>query len=83
MDLSNINTIKKILKKYDFKLSHTLGQNFIIDPEVCPQIAQQSGADKETGVIEIGPGVGVLTKELAKIAKKAILLPKKFILARG
>ncbi|MBR1779756.1 MAG: 16S rRNA (adenine(1518)-N(6)/adenine(1519)-N(6))-dimethyltransferase RsmA [Clostridia bacterium] len=81
MDLSNINTIKKILKKYDFKLSHTLGQNFIIDPEVCPQIVQQSGADKETGVIEIGPGIGVLTKELAKIEKivVAIELDSKLI----
>lgn len=81
MDLTNIRTIKGILKKYNFNFSHSLGQNFIINPKICPKIAKFSESNKDTGVIEIGPGVGVLTKELAKISKKvlAIEIDKRLI----
>lgn len=72
--LTDINTIKKILAKNGFSFSKALGQNFIIDPEVCPMIAQMSGIGKETGVLEIGAGIGVLTQELAKKAKKTVTL---------
>lgn len=80
-NLSNAKNIKNLCKKYNFNFSHSLGQNFIINPIVCPKMAELSGADKNTGVIEIGPGAGVLTKELAKIAKKvlAIEIDKKLI----
>ncbi len=71
-NLSNINNIRKILKKHNFKFSHSLGQNFIINPEICPKMADLSELDESTGVIEIGPGIGVLTNELAKRAKKVI-----------
>lgn len=70
--LSDINNIRKILKEHNFKFSHSLGQNFIINPEICPKMAELSKVDENTGVIEIGPGIGVLTNELAKRAKKVV-----------
>ena len=71
-NLYDINTIKKILSKYGFTFSKALGQNFLIDPNVCPKMAQSLNADSKTGVLEIGPGIGVLTKELCKVAKKVV-----------
>ena len=71
-DLSNINVIKAILGRHGFKFSHALGQNFLIDPEVCPKMAEYSGADEDVCVLEIGPGIGVLTKELCERAKKVV-----------
>lgn len=81
MDLTNIRTIQGVLRKHKFNFSHSLGQNFIINPEVCPKMAKKSRLDKETGVLEIGPGIGVLTKELAKLSKKviAVELDKRLI----
>lgn len=70
--LSDINTIKKILTKHGFNFSKALGQNFLINPNVCPKMADLCGANENTGVIEIGPGIGVLTCELAKRAKKVV-----------
>lgn len=71
-NLYDINTIKKILSKYGFTFSKALGQNFLIDPDVCPKMAKSLNADDKTGVLEIGPGIGVLTKELGKVAKKVV-----------
>ena len=53
-DLSNINTIKEILSAHGFTFSKSLGQNFLINPTVCPRMAEACGADENTGVIEIG-----------------------------
>lgn len=72
MELSNIGTIKEILGKYGFTFSKSLGQNFLINPSVCPRMAEYGGAEKGVGVIEVGPGIGVLTCELAKRADKVI-----------
>ena len=72
--LSNIATIKEILTKHGFTFSKALGQNFLINPSVCPRMAQESGAVKGKGVIEIGPGIGVLTSELAKLAEKVVAI---------
>lgn len=72
--LSDIGTIKEILTKYGFSFSKALGQNFLINPSVCPKMAEMSGAGKEIGVIEVGPGIGVLTCELAKIADKVVAI---------
>ena len=71
-NLYDINTIKRILSKYGFTFSKALGQNFLINPDVCPQMAKSLNADDKTGVLEIGPGIGVLTKELGKVAKKVV-----------
>lgn len=71
-ELSNISVIRELLSKHGFSFSKALGQNFLINPSVCPRMAEMSNADENTGVIEIGAGIGVLTKELAKRAKKVV-----------
>lgn len=73
MNLSDINTIRSLLSKNGFSFKKSLGQNFLIDPSVCPRMAESS-CDGETGVLEIGPGIGVLTVELAKRAKKVVAI---------
>ncbi|WP_294909052.1 16S rRNA (adenine(1518)-N(6)/adenine(1519)-N(6))-dimethyltransferase RsmA [uncultured Ruminococcus sp.] len=72
--LSDIGTIKDILSRHGFTFSKSLGQNFLINPSVCPRMAELSGADKGVGVIEIGPGIGVLTNELCKLADKVVAI---------
>lgn len=72
--LSDIGTIKDILSRHGFTFSKSLGQNFLINPSVCPKMAEFSGADKGVGVIEIGPGIGVLTNELCKLADKVVAI---------
>lgn len=71
-ELSNINVVREILSRHGFHFSKALGQNFIVNPEVCPRIAYESGVDKDMCALEIGPGIGVLTKELAKRAKQVL-----------
>lgn len=73
-NLSSVGTIKDIMKRYGFEFSKSLGQNFLINPSVCPRIAEMGGANENTGVIEIGTGFGVLTAELAKRAKKVVAI---------
>ncbi len=69
MNLSDINTVRSLLQKNGFTFKKSLGQNFLINPDVCPAMAD-AACDKDTGVIEIGPGIGVLTAELSKRAKR-------------
>lgn len=73
-NLTDINTIKRVMSRHGVTFSKALGQNFIIDPDVCPMIVEKSGITEEDGVLEIGPGVGVLTQEIAKKAKKVVSL---------
>lgn len=70
--LSDIGTIKDILSRHGFTFSKSLGQNFLINPSVCPRMAEYSGAGSGVGVIEIGPGIGVLTNELCQLADKVV-----------
>lgn len=72
MNLADINTIKKFMGD-GFSFKKSLGQNFLIDPSVCPQMAA-AAADKDTAVIEIGPGIGVLTYELSRVAGKVVAI---------
>ncbi len=77
-ELTDINYLHSLFRRNGFNLKKGFGQNFLINPEVCPAITECADiADR--GVIEIGPGAGVLTRELAKKAKKvvAIELDKK------
>lgn len=71
MNLADINTVRSLLDKSGFSFKKSLGQNFLIDPDVCPAMAA-AACDKDTGVIEIGPGIGVLTAELSKTAKRVV-----------
>lgn len=68
--LSDPGKIKEILTRHGFHFSKALGQNFLINPTVCPRMAEASGAGECRGVIEVGPGIGVLTWELAQVAPK-------------
>ncbi len=70
MDLSDLGTIRSILARNGFHFSHSLGQNFIVDPTVCPKMADLCGASETSGALEIGPGLGVLTRELSARAAR-------------
>ena len=71
MNLADISSVKKILESTGFSFKKSLGQNFLIDPTVCPAMAD-AACDSETGILEIGPGIGVLTAELSRRAKKVV-----------
>lgn len=73
-NLSDIGEVKRILSRHGFSFSKSLGQNFLVDPDVCPRMADESGVHKEMGVIEVGPGFGVLTQQLALRAKKVVAI---------
>ena len=73
-ELTDLSVIRALCEKYDFALSKGFGQNFIINPGLPPKIVDASGVDKRYGVIEIGPGIGVLTRELAKRAAKVLAM---------
>lgn len=73
MNLANIKDVKSLLASEGFVFKKSLGQNFIIDESVCPSMADAC-CDENTGVIEIGPGAGVLTYQLAQRAKKVIAI---------
>ena len=70
--LSDISTIRAVLEKNGFHFSKALGQNFLINPSVCPRMASLSGAADCAGAVEVGPGIGVLTWELSQVAKKVV-----------
>ena len=72
MNLCDYNTIRDLLARHGFHFSKSMGQNFWIDPEVPRRIAEASGADAGCGVLEIGPGIGPLTAELAQRAGKVV-----------
>ncbi len=73
-NLCNISVIKDLFERHHFQFSKTLGQNFLVNPSVCPKIAQNGIFSENCGVIEIGTGIGVLTNELAKRAKKVVAI---------
>ena len=72
--LSDIGTIKDIMQRHGFSFSKGLGQNFLVNPSVCPRMAELGGANEKAGVLEIGPGIGVLTAELARRAKRVVAI---------
>ncbi len=72
MDLCNINEIKALLARHGFRFSKSMGQNFLIESWVPQDIAESSGAKEGYGVLEIGPGIGPLTKELAMRADRVV-----------
>ena len=72
MDLCNLKEIKALLARHGFRFSKSMGQNFLIEAWVPRDIAEASGAAPGCGVLEIGPGIGPLTRELAKRADKVV-----------
>ncbi len=72
--LSDPAFVRGLLARHDLRLAKSMGQNFLINPSVCPRMAQACGAGQCRGVIEIGPGIGVLTWELAQAAEKVVAI---------
>ena len=72
MDLCNINDIKALLSRHGFRFSKSMGQNFLIEDWVPRDIADASGAAPGVGVVEVGPGIGPLTRELSLRADKVV-----------
>lgn len=72
MNLCDRDTIRALLERHGFRFSKSLGQNFLTDPQIPADIAAASGADENCGVLEIGPGIGPLTAELARRAGKVV-----------
>ena len=62
--------IKDILSRHGFRFSKSLGQNFLIDGNIVRNIVEKAGITKDDCVLEIGPGIGTLTEELALKAKR-------------
>jgi len=74
-------TISEVVKKYGFRFKKSLGQNFLIDESVLGDVVDGAEINEEDFIIEIGPGIGTLTRELLKIAKRvcAIELDEKLL----
>lgn len=72
--LADPGALRELLARHGFQFSKAMGQNFLINPSVCPRMAAACGAEECAGVLEIGPGVGVLTWELAQVAKKVVAI---------
>lgn len=76
MDLTSLKTIKEIIVKYNIKPNKILGQNFLIHKPTLHNIVKSANLTNDDVVLEIGPGLGTLTKELAENAKKVIAIEK-------
>ena len=71
-ELTDMQVIRDLAKRHHFTFAKGLGQNFLIDPEVCPAIAHYGIPSRSCGVLEIGTGFGVLTKELAECSEQVV-----------
>ncbi|WP_409272951.1 16S rRNA (adenine(1518)-N(6)/adenine(1519)-N(6))-dimethyltransferase RsmA [Neobacillus sp. SCS-31] len=71
-DIATPLRTRAILEKYGFSFKKSLGQNFLIDTNILRKIVDAAGINGETGAIEIGPGIGALTEQLAKTSKKTV-----------
>ena len=76
MELTSPKIIKELLTKYETRPSKGLGQNFLIDKNVLRKIVEASDIKSTDIILEVGPGIGVLTKELAQKAKRVIAVEK-------
>lgn len=71
-DIATPGRTKEILDKYGFSFKKSLGQNFLIDPNILHKIVSFAGLTDKSGAIEIGPGIGALTEHLARISGKVV-----------
>ncbi len=72
MNLCDIDQIRSLLARHGFRFSKSMGQNFLIQDWVPRDIAAASGAAPGVGVLEVGPGIGPLTRELAGLADRVV-----------
>jgi len=72
MDLCDIGQINSLLSRHGFRFSKSMGQNFLVAPWVPERIAEESRLDENTGVLEVGPGIGCLTEKLSERAGKVL-----------
>ena len=72
MNLTTPSELKALLNRHGFRFSKAMGQNFLIASWVPERIALEAGIDEGTGVLEVGPGVGCLTHELAQYAGRVL-----------
>jgi len=72
MKLTDINDIQTLLSRHGFRFSKSLGQNFLTAAWVPEDIADSAELDEQTGVLEVGPGIGCLTEQLSKRASKVV-----------
>lgn len=80
-NLYKLTEVKSLLERYEFNFLKRFGQNFVISPNICPKMIEKGGITSDSGVIEIGSGIGTLTCEIASKAKKvvSIEIDKKLI----
>lgn len=71
-DIATPIRTKEILEKYGFSFKKSLGQNFLIDPNILRNIVSHANLTENSGAIEVGPGIGALTEHLAREAKKVV-----------
>ncbi|MEG0386388.1 16S rRNA (adenine(1518)-N(6)/adenine(1519)-N(6))-dimethyltransferase RsmA [Solibacillus cecembensis] len=71
-DIATPIRTKEILEKYGFSFKKSLGQNFLIDPNILRNIVSHANLTENSGAIEVGPGIGALTEHLARGAKKVV-----------
>ncbi len=76
MNLALKRSIQDLLKEHQICPSKRLGQNFLVDKEAVKKIVEAAGLELEDVILEVGPGLGILTQELAKRAKKVIAVEK-------
>lgn len=72
--MSLVSKTKDIVNHFDFKFAKSLGQNFLIDKNIVDKIMDASGLDENSCALEIGPGIGVLTAEMAQRCKKVVAI---------
>lgn len=71
-ELTDISTVRMLCEKHGFSLSKNFGQNFLVNPGICPKICDTAMVNSASEVLEIGPGFGTLTQQLARRAKKVV-----------
>jgi len=82
MDLLSPKTIKELLAKHDAKPSKLMGQNFLIDAHALNKIVDSAQLDQQDTILEVGPGMGILTQALAKTVKKVIAIEKDRVMIK-
>ncbi|MSU54712.1 MAG: ribosomal RNA small subunit methyltransferase A [Candidatus Staskawiczbacteria bacterium] len=82
MDLTSIKNVKDLLEKYGAKPSKGLGQNFLVHGLTLAKIIEAGQVNSSDTVLEIGPGIGTLTRELAKHAKQVIAIEKDSMMVK-